>query len=486
MLVIAILGVIHLAYPLGGDQALFALTAEAMQRGSVLYRDIYDVKQPGIFFFYQLAGVLFGFHEQGIHLLELFYQLAFTGVVGWTVGLRFRLPILGIWFAPLATVGAYYGVAKVWNLTQVEALAPFPIFLAMWWSLSDRRNRWFCSGLAAGVLVSLKLFYLPVVVAFWVVAMVWDRRGSRHLVAALAGLTSVSALLAAWAAWHGTLGILLWTTFVFPLQAVGVHGKGIGELLNALFWFATRYGLWVLFGVVAIGRMERVRDPRLARLLTVWFVAGLGLIILQRHSWWTYHFHLIAPAAGLLGLMGIDELVSRRWSGGLGAAAAALAAVVCLAPSLVLWSTKAHSFAVAQAAGANWRRVYQQRENPDYPHILEEVKMLTSAHARPGPIYVAGNPLYLFLSRREQAAPLNGWSLELVTPRQWSELEHDLVRSRPPYIYVDRFYVPMIPRKAPSLRRWIESNYRATRVDVYGEWYELAEGGPLQMGLNGR
>jgi hypothetical protein len=74
LVVLAVLGLIHLPYPFGGDQALFLLGAAALDRGEVLYVDFWDNKQPGIYFFFWLAGHLFGFSEAGVHLLELLWQ----------------------------------------------------------------------------------------------------------------------------------------------------------------------------------------------------------------------------------------------------------------------------------------------------------------------------------------------------------------------------------------------------------------------------
>ena len=67
-----------LALPFWGDQALFTVYARQIAQGAVLYRDIFDVKQPGIFLFYLLGGSLFGYTEIGIHLFELLYWLAFS------------------------------------------------------------------------------------------------------------------------------------------------------------------------------------------------------------------------------------------------------------------------------------------------------------------------------------------------------------------------------------------------------------------------
>ena len=51
--VIALLGLLAAPLPFTGDQALFAAGARQLARGDVLYRDFWDVKQPGIYAFYR-------------------------------------------------------------------------------------------------------------------------------------------------------------------------------------------------------------------------------------------------------------------------------------------------------------------------------------------------------------------------------------------------------------------------------------------------
>src|SRR5467141_2357293 len=78
---VLLIGLIHIAYPFDGDQALFTEGALKISRGAVLYRDFWDIKQPGIFVFYLLGGLIFGFNELGIHVFELIYLLILGGVL---------------------------------------------------------------------------------------------------------------------------------------------------------------------------------------------------------------------------------------------------------------------------------------------------------------------------------------------------------------------------------------------------------------------
>lgn len=84
------LGIANLPRALAGDQALFVIFSRELQQGTVLYRDLWDAKQPGIFAFYWLSSSLFGSDEVGVHLGELVVLLALTLV------LQRTLPDLGL------------------------------------------------------------------------------------------------------------------------------------------------------------------------------------------------------------------------------------------------------------------------------------------------------------------------------------------------------------------------------------------------------
>jgi hypothetical protein len=71
LLLVALLALLHIPYPFSSDQGLFAHFAQAMDGGARLYEDLWDIKQPGLFALYWIAGRLFGFDSVGIHIFDL-------------------------------------------------------------------------------------------------------------------------------------------------------------------------------------------------------------------------------------------------------------------------------------------------------------------------------------------------------------------------------------------------------------------------------
>jgi hypothetical protein len=62
LLLVGLCGLLNLNEMFNGDQALFTVYASEMNQGAILYRDIWDIKQPAIFVFF-LIVCADGFHE---------------------------------------------------------------------------------------------------------------------------------------------------------------------------------------------------------------------------------------------------------------------------------------------------------------------------------------------------------------------------------------------------------------------------------------
>jgi hypothetical protein len=83
-----------------GDQALNALMGKVIASGGAPYADLWDLKHPGVFFFFAAGGMLFGFDEVGIHLFELLWMLVTALAVRvmagrWFTGACDRTPSVG-------------------------------------------------------------------------------------------------------------------------------------------------------------------------------------------------------------------------------------------------------------------------------------------------------------------------------------------------------------------------------------------------------
>lgn len=128
--IVFVFGLFRLSETFNGDQAMFSVYAKALVGGSQLYTDLWDVKQPGIFYFYAFAGRIFGFSEIGIHFFELLYWMVFSAALIWIANDQFENEWLR-YLLPLTTVGYYYATAGSLQMTQVETLVGFPLFFLL-------------------------------------------------------------------------------------------------------------------------------------------------------------------------------------------------------------------------------------------------------------------------------------------------------------------------------------------------------------------
>jgi hypothetical protein len=328
---VAVAGGLCLALPFWGDQALFTIYAREMTHGAVLYRDVFDVKQPGIFLFYAIGGSLFGFTEVGIHFFELLYWLAFSA---------FALKVLPRYFAtrwapaliPVFTIVVYYFHAGLLDLTQIEILVAFPI-LAAWWLIDTARpdtkqgiRRYAAAGLVAAAIVLLKHLYVAIVLVYLAAAIVRARRdgtSSREIgrcVGAFSiGVATPLLLVVAYFAVYGQLGRIWWAYFELSARGQLIHPKPLSYLTFGGRRFLIGHGPVLILAAAGVGFAIREREQMRSRLvagMVWWLVVGAIAFLLQ--GWPEYKWSLFTVPVGILAAVGcdrtggIDRGISRR------------------------------------------------------------------------------------------------------------------------------------------------------------------------------
>jgi hypothetical protein len=496
---VALIGLMHIAYPFDGDQALFTEGALKISRGAILYRDFWDIKQPGIFVFYLIGGLSFGFTELGIHLFELIYMLILAVVLLVTVRTRLEnrstSPLI-----PLLTVGFYYAVTGTWHLTQVEGLVCLPLYLTLWFSTSsvdpDKKENapLFASGLFGGITILFKFIFAPILLAFWILPF-YERIARRRIPASkviralgfplLCGLMTPLVLMTLYFAYHHAVGELGYALFTYPSQAVtSIQNPVPDRLINGLKWFLLNFSPLIALSVVGAFRDLRMRFDHFTVGLLLWVVSGLGVILIQKLSWWEYQYMLLFPPLGILAVKGIDAIWSALIKGSvipgsirgrrLVAASALLALFSPLLMSLALKGYKLFHYRFALSAGR--RSAYQDDLSPAYRAAREDVSLLSGPDSLPGSIFVSGNPVHYLLSGREQAIASNGWMLELFLPEQWRQLEREMSVTHPSYIFVANEYASLINDRSPKFTALLKEHYTVGNQTSSGTWYALGTG----------
>lgn len=496
---IVLLGLSRLHFPLGGDQALFLSYAQGLDQGARLYVDLWDVKQPGVFWFYWLAGKLFGFSSVGIHLLEWLW-LAAGGLVLWKAcRLSFR-SALAPELVPLLTVGIYYWWAGFWYLAQVEILVMLPLAGCVLASVVALRRpssmpaMHLVFGVCAGVVAIFKLVLIIVPAAMWplLCILLLRARGPSAksfwlgmLLPAVLGAAAPLAMVA----WHfhssGSWDIFFWTQFVYPRAALAAFASKEP-------WQLARGASWLLAfaapaAVLSITRFRLLRSQSFSAvelLAATWLIAGAIAIVLQKFSWWTYHFLLLLPPVGLLTAALLDrhlvdsEATRGRRANGRRPDPVVASVLVAAFLLLSLHSVRTMVAVAAAVKSPSGQRVTAFREafDPHYRERIEESAFLRDPSSPPGPIYVFGSPNWLLAAHRTQALPIHGWAWEVMLAEQWADLPIQLRTHRPAFIYVDAAYRPDIEKHAPTAAAFIRSDYEpVARTAEDGIWYRLRD-----------
>lgn len=488
---VLLIGLVHLPYPFHTDQALTVLTGERVAGGEVLYRDLWDVRQPGLFFFYTIAGVVFGFSEVGVHLFELLYMLALG--VALTITLRSRFETRAIAsLVPLFTVGVYYmSVAKTAQLTQLEALVGFPLFFCLWLAANPRGRggigwRLFASGVLGGLVGLFKLMLMALPAAFWLAYLLTAARASapgkaRSVVGgALAIALGASIPLAGFAlyAWaQDMLGVVYWTFFVYPPQVMEVVWGVLNtpaKLLRSTFWFGLMFGpLLLLAGIRLWGILKGRHRDSVDVGLSLWLVAGALVTIAQ--IWWSFHWYIFFVPVGVLAAEGLDDWWTRRGQLSSQTNRVAVAALIFMSMPLVssqgfkTWAL-VHGQASRQGISLD---AYRRTVSPESHEIALSASFLYLPESRPGDIYVVGDARHLYFSGRAQAIAINGVSPAAWTSEVWNRVTRSLVEAKPVYVFVEEWHRDLVAER--DLGDLLDNDYEVLKSDAYGTWYVLID-----------
>ncbi|MBD2244047.1 hypothetical protein [Nostoc sp. FACHB-888] len=486
LIFIILIGFVHLPFPFDGDQAFFRLGALEMQQGKVLYRDFWDIKQPGIFCFYFLAGTLFGFNEIGIHAFELIYMVFFSIILLLTLKSYFRHQIIAS-LVPLLTVGVYYVVSGAWHLTQVEALVGFPLFLCLWLTFQSFKNEGkqrfillLLSGFIGGIVLLFKLIFLLILLSFWLTILMYSvlikRQSIQKILIEIClpifiGVIFPLLIVASYFVWFNSFSILYQTFFIYPPLIIANSALDQNDFISGIKWFLQNFYSLVLIAIIAVDASLRKSKNILTLLLVVWCVFALSVIALQYKALWEYHFLLLFVPIGILATKGLDVLWDYLKELSSPIPTILLIFLLFLPLSSTLTKKSAtlvnNNFALTEDTRLKYQTVFRKK----YPSLHSEGNFISQAGTLAGEIYVAGDPSIYYFSGRTQATILRGWALEYFLPEQWSSLIEQLDSSKPPYIFIDYEPQAIIKEYFPKMLEFVEQRYQVLRQSNNGIWY---------------
>lgn len=282
------------------DQANFMLLARELWAGKVLYRDLFDVKPPMIYWLYAALGA----GGAPSYLTVVGADLALTAVT-----LALLHAVLARWMSSAAHRDAVLWLGLVMSCSwfssdlgvlQPETVVNVLVALVFWLARDGRPSGWLVGllALAAGL---TKILPAAVLLGVAVAATVPGRR------AGVIGRVTITC----------AAGVI---AFLVQLHAVGA----LPDFREAMAYAAFQRGIlvmaahnaravapaWALPAVLAIPALALRRNERAWLPLVVWLGMGLGQVVVQG-KFYSYHFLALIPPLALLAGWGAHEVAVR-------------------------------------------------------------------------------------------------------------------------------------------------------------------------------
>jgi hypothetical protein len=493
---VALLATASLWWPDNWDNSLFVAGARTLDHGGEYYRDVWDIKQPGIYWFHQLGGLAdpsgLGARVMEAAAAVLAAWLVTVVVAGWPLGARVRRLAPTLVVAPAVWWSFRGGIGQVESLMVVSLL----IVLAATTRGTGRWRAsipsWFVAGVATGWIGVMKLLYLPLPLLLVVVALVATGRRGRaratrsavtavvgRAVAVLAGIVLPLGLLAGYLARQGLFGVAWWTSVLLPPQVLTMvdpwHSAGERvELVRSLVV------LFVLTGPLAALAVatSRIRVGVPERALALVAVTAFGLSLPQ--LWTPYRLLTLTVPVGLLAVAGLQQLVTwwtarpRRMPRTAAGAAMAAGVVLALLPALpavtLVLTADQYPWGLDP-----WSRVARGTvaDYGDPAAAAADAALVAAQVRRDEPVFVLGDPSVLQVLQARPGTEVSGWSLEMLPHRVVTEVARELARSRPRWVYVHDIYEPGGVQAAlgAAFRPVLTRYYRVQVVGAHGTWY---------------
>ena len=522
MLAIFVLGVV-LRLPtffrplLSDDEAIYAVTADALRRDDLLYRDVVDHKPPLIYHVYQAGFALFGRHgpynTQGAHALVV---LAVLLTAGFLFAIKRREggadagSSRGV---ALAAAGLFLVFSTTWHdydalAANCELFLLAPQAISAWLLLTERARPRGAAGwavhLAAGALIGTSalfkyqgLTFLGASIGLLIWWVILGRASGAWAVTMalcqVAGALVPPALYLWWCQSAGNLAAAVYW-FRFNFSYVGAGLTGFAAVARGL----RRTGLigGVAFVPYALGLAAAISTaPKIVRVIRRRLTGGaspqaevpcpsvvLGLLwfatsavaVTAGGRFFGHYFHLVLAPLCLLAAPGFCRLW--RQDGDAGWSARAPLLVLCALPALIFFGLATFGRSVAAKLDEG---------EPRYDEVAARIDELTTRDER---IFVWGNSPQLYvLARRAMGTRfsfcnyMTGESPGTPTetgqrnadanqlPAAWEMLFADLEQRRPA-LFVDAAaagwdgYGKYPLSRYPRLRAYVDQNYRPVEV----------------------
>ena len=495
---------------LSDDEAIYAVTADALGRGDLLYRDVVDHKPPLIYHVYQAGFAALGqYNAQGAHALVVLAVLLTAGFLFAIKRQEGSADADASRGVALAAAGLFLVFSTTWHdydalAANCELFLLAPQSTAAWLLLSGRARPGRAAGwaihLAVGVLVGTSALF--------------KYQGLTFLGASIGLLLWWVILGRASGAWAATMALCQLLGALVPPALYLLWCRGAGNLAATLFWFRFNfsyvgagltgfaalarglrrtgliggaalvpYALGISAAVSTAAATIRVIRRRVAGassvdaevpspsvvLALLWLLTS-AVAVTTGGRFFGHYFHLVLAPLCLLAAPAFCRLWDKGWSR--------------RAPLLVLSALPALVFFGLATFGRSLAATLDEGE-PRYDEVAARIAQLTTSDER---VFVWGNSPQLYvLARRPMGTRfsfcnyMTGESPGTPTetgqrnadanqlPAAWEMLFADLEQRRPT-LFVDAAaagwdgYGKYPLARYPRLRAYVDQHYRPVEV----------------------
>jgi hypothetical protein len=313
--------VLVLTFPFGRDQGIFAVIGEGLLNGQMPYRDLWDVKTPGIFFVFAIAEGIFGHHMVSPRILEC-VAICVTSVIFVDLG-RAWFRDVRVGYVAALILGIFEFQLDFWHTSQPETYGGMFLVWASWLlSGTDSKRAWtrhIASGVLLGMVVLMKPHLaLPIPLLLW--GLLWRGEAMPKgrlwstLLRVFAGGLCVVGGVALWIWAHGAFRIAVWTWRDFapgyasvgaPWTIATFYTSLYSTLLALVFQMTALIGIGLIFAL-------SLSQPNSPSRRWFWWLVGqglcIGLAVALQHKSFKYHYAAGFPVLALAAGWGWTEL----------------------------------------------------------------------------------------------------------------------------------------------------------------------------------
>lgn len=309
-----------------------------------------------------------------------------------------------------------------------------------------------------------------------------------------AGLIIPVASVIFYFAYHNALGELWYTTFVYPADAVieitGMENRG-GVLINGLVWFFKSYFPVILLTLIFLSLnlksfSESFRRPQNLNLhnllfvnLVLWFFLSFAVIMIQRLSWWEYHYSLLMIPLGILSAKCLEEtyeilrtFVKSDWKNLTNVALTLFILILFFPVERRLINKIRQSVEVEQIKIGDRDFGVTGDAVEDYKSISADVEFLTNEKPKTT-LFVVSNPLYYYLTDLPPVFSSNGAMSDMFTDFEWSRLDREMSENLPEYIFIETRFLQPIAIENAVFSDIVKNKYSVIKTGERGSFYKL-------------